>query len=75
MSYHIIEDTPEGFINHTVDNAEKALSLWYALDGEVLKIKNKFNQDLKLEDLIAEVAAEKSSQRNLPTGWQSSVNK
>ena len=67
MSYHIIENSPDGFINHTVDNAEMALSLWYALDGEVLNIKNKFNQEIKLEDLIAEVAAEKPSHRKLPT--------
>ena len=74
MSYQLIENTPDGFVTHQVDDAEMALSLWYGLDGEVQHIKNELNQDIKLEDLIAEVAAKKSSQRNLPPAWESAAH-
>ena len=42
--------------------------------GEVQQIKNTFNQNIKLKDLIAEVAAKKSSQRNSPPDLESAVN-
>lgn len=61
MSYQIVENTPDGFVVHTVDNAETALSMWYALDGEVSAIRNDQQTEILLTDLIAEVAANKNT--------------
>lgn len=61
MSYQIIENTPDGFVVHNIDTAETALSMWYALDGEVSAIKDGHLREIALPDLIAEVAANKSS--------------
>jgi hypothetical protein len=63
MSYQIVENTPDGFVVHTADNAETALSMWYAFDGEVSSIKDEHQETLSLTDLIALVAANKSGER------------
>ena len=62
MSYQIIEDTGDGYIVHNVENAEAALSTWYALDGEVSSIKDDHQETISLTELIAEVAAAKPSE-------------
>lgn len=61
MSYQIIENTADGFVFHSADTAETALSMWYAFDGEVAGIKDEHQQDIGLADLIAVVAANKST--------------
>jgi hypothetical protein len=57
MSYIIIEESPNGLITHKPETAELALSLWYALDGEVQLIMNELRQEISLTELRA--AAEK----------------
>ena len=59
MSYQIVENSPDGFIVHNLDNAEAALSLWYGLDGEVAAIKNEHQETISLPELIALVAEAK----------------
>ena len=59
MSYQIVENTGDGFVIHNVDNAEAALSTWYALDGEVSAIKDEHQETISLTELIALVASQK----------------
>lgn len=40
MKYQLIEVSGDGIVTHNADNAKPALSLWYALDGEVQSIRN-----------------------------------
>lgn len=56
MSYLVIEKTADGLILHNKETAELALSLWYALDGEVQAIMNENRHEITLMDL--RVAAE-----------------
>ena len=60
MSYQVIENTGDGLVIHTVDNAEAALSTWYGLDGEVSAIKDEHQEKITLTELIALVAEAKS---------------
>ena len=60
MSYQIIETTSDGFVTHTASNADLALSLWYAIDGEVQAIKDENQQEIAITDLVAEVAAKRA---------------
>jgi hypothetical protein len=62
MSYQIIENTGDGLVIHTVENAEAALSTWYELDGEVSAIKDEHQETISLTELIAEVASAKPSE-------------
>jgi hypothetical protein len=57
LKYQVIEKTSDGLVPHTVDTAARALSLWYALDGEVEAIRNENQQEISLADL--RIAAEK----------------
>ena len=57
MRYQVIEKTSDGLVPHKVDTAALALSLWYALDGEVEAIRNENQQEISLADL--RTAAEK----------------
>ena len=59
MSYQIVEDTGEGLVIHNADNADAALSTWYALDGEVSAIKDEHQEIISLTELIALVASQK----------------
>ena len=59
MSYLVIEKTPDGLITHKKETAELALSLWYALDGEVHAIMNEGRQEITLLDLRAAAEQEK----------------
>lgn len=59
MTYQIIESTSDGVVVHNADNADIALSMWYALDGEVEAIKDQYYQQIAITDLIAEVAAKR----------------
>lgn len=63
MPYQIIENTSDGLIVHNVKDAETALSLWYALDGEVETIKDEQANEIELSDVIALVAAKKFSKK------------
>ena len=51
MKYQLIETTSDGLVSHSVETAEQALSLWYALDGEVQTIKNEHQQEIGLAEL------------------------
>ena len=55
----MIEKTSDGLVPHTVDTAALALSLWYALDGEVEAIRNESQQEISLADLRAAAEKEK----------------
>ena len=66
MSYVIVEKTPDGLINHIKETAELALSLWFALDGEVHAIMNEDRQEITLPDLRAAAEQEKYSKAQNP---------
>lgn len=55
----MIEKTSDGLVSHTADTAALALSLWYALDGEVEAIRNENQQEISLADLRAAAEKEK----------------
>lgn len=59
MSFQIIETTSEGVVTHTASTADLALSLWYAVDGEVQAIKDENHQEIAITDLVAVVAAKR----------------
>ncbi len=60
MKYHLTENTPDGLVTYTAESAEVALSLWYALDGEVQSIMNDQRQTLSLPDLRTAAEYEKA---------------
>lgn len=60
MSYELIEITSDGMVSHKAETAEQALSLWYALDGDVQTIKNENQQEVGLADLRAAATTEKA---------------
>jgi hypothetical protein len=62
MSYQIVENKGDGFIVHNADNAEAALRTWSGVDAEVSAIRDEHQQAISLTELIAIVAAAKSTQ-------------
>ena len=53
MRYELVEVTSDGLISHKAETAEQALSLWYALDGDVQTIKDERQQEVSLAELRA----------------------
>ncbi len=60
MRYELVEITSDGVITHRAETAETALSLWYALDGNVQTIKDERQQQLGLAELRAAAATDKA---------------
>jgi hypothetical protein len=61
MKYQLIEVSGDGVATHNVDNAKRALSLWYALDGEVQSIRNEKRQEMSLAELREAASNEEAS--------------
>jgi hypothetical protein len=59
MKYELVEITSDGFISHKAETAEQALSLWYALDGDVQTIRNENQQEIDLAELRVAATSEK----------------
>jgi hypothetical protein len=59
MRYELVEITSDGLVSHKTESAEQALSLWYALDGDVQTIRNENQQELDLAELRVAATAEK----------------
>ena len=59
MRYELVEVTSDGLVSHKAETAEQALSLWYALDGDVQTIRNENQQELDLAELRVAATAEK----------------
>ncbi len=59
MRYELIETTSDGLVSHKAETAEQALSLWYALDGDVQTIRNENQQEVGLAELRAAATTEK----------------
>ena len=53
MKYELVETTSDGLVTHKAETAEQALSLWYALDGEVQAIRDENQQEVGLAELRA----------------------
>lgn len=68
MRYELIEITSDGLVSHKAETAEQALSLWYALDGDVQTIKDERQQEVSLEELRAAVSIEKVQPKNSTRG-------
>jgi hypothetical protein len=60
MRYELVEITSDGLVSHKAETAEQALSLWYALDGDVQTIRNENRQEVSLAELRAAATAEKA---------------
>ncbi len=58
MKYQLIEITADGLVSHNAETAKLALSLWYALDGEVQTIRHANQQEISLAELRAAAATE-----------------
>ena len=58
MSYELVEITSDGLVSHKAETAEQALSLWYALDGDVQTIRNENQQEIDLAELRAVATTE-----------------
>ena len=59
MRYELVEITSDGLVSHKAETAEQALSLWYALDGDVQTIRNENQQVVGLAELRAAATTEK----------------
>ena len=59
MRYELVEITSDGLISHKAETAEQALSLWYALDGDVQTIKDENQQEVGLAELRVAATTEK----------------
>jgi hypothetical protein len=59
MRYELVEITSDGLISHKAETAKQALSLWYALDGDVQTIRNENQQEVDLAELRAAATTEK----------------
>jgi hypothetical protein len=59
MTYELIELTSDGMVSHRAETAEQALSLWYALDGDVQTIKDERQREVSLEELRVVASIEK----------------
>jgi hypothetical protein len=60
MRYELIEITSDGLVSHKAETAEQALSLWYALDGDVQTIRNENQQEIGLAELRVAATTEKA---------------
>ena len=60
MSYELVEITSDGLVSHKAETAEQALSLWYALDGDVQTIRNENQQEVGLAESRAAATTEKA---------------
>ena len=60
MKYYLIENTSDGLVTRTAHSAQQALSLWYALDGDVKSIKNEQREVISLSDLRTAAEYEKA---------------
>ena len=58
MRYQLIENTADGLVSHDAETAKLALSLWYALDGEVQTIRNENQKEISLAELRAAATTE-----------------
>lgn len=58
MRYELIKSTSDGLVSHRAETAEQALSLWYALDGDVQTIKDERQQEVGLAELRAAATTE-----------------
>jgi hypothetical protein len=59
MRYELVEITSDGLVTHKAETAEEALSLWYALDGDVQTIRNENRQEIGLAELRVAATFEK----------------
>jgi hypothetical protein len=59
MRYELVEITSDGLVSHKAETAEQALSLWYALDGDVQTIRNENQQEIGLAELRVAATIEK----------------
>ena len=59
MRYELVEITSDGLVSHKAETAEQALSLWYALDGDVQTIKDENQQEVGLAELRVAATTEK----------------
>ena len=59
MRYELVEITSDGLVSHKAETAEQALSLWYALDGDVQTIRNENQQEVGLAELRVAATTEK----------------
>jgi hypothetical protein len=59
MRYELVEITSDGLVTHKAETAEQALSLWYALDGDVQTIRNENQQEVGLAELRVAATTEK----------------
>jgi hypothetical protein len=59
MRYELVEVTSDGLVTHKAETAEQALSLWYALDGDVQTIRNENQQEIELAELRVAATTEK----------------
>jgi hypothetical protein len=64
LKYQLVENTSDGLVTRTADSAQQALSLWYALDGDVQSIKNEQRQEISLSDLRTAAEYEKALKAN-----------
>ena len=60
MKYQLIENTSDGLVSHAADSAQQALSLWYALDGDVQSILNEQREEVSLSELRTAAEFEKA---------------
>ena len=60
MRYQLIENASDGFVTHAGQPAEQALSLWYALDGNVEAIKDEQGLQISLSNLRTAAEYEKA---------------
>ena len=72
MRYELVEITSDGLVSHKTESAEQALSLWYALDGDVQTIKDENQQEIGLAELRAAAATEKVRSERQGRGLESS---
>ena len=55
-----MENTSDGLVTHAANSAREALSLWYALDGEVQTIMDEQREQISLSDLRTAAEYEKA---------------
>jgi len=60
LKYQLIENTSDGLVTHAADSAQQALSLWYALDGDVQSILNEQREEVSLSELRTAAEFEKA---------------
>jgi len=60
LRYQLIENTSDGLVTHAANSAREALSLWYALDGEVQTIMDEQREQISLSNLRTAAEYEKA---------------